>query len=400
MSESAIGTLDWVRATSRRIAERFGEPSPAPIVAVERALDALPRDAFLASLASMPLRNLPAMLASESIPLLRAARAASPLPRGSVSRIRAHGAASNPPGSASHLAVGFGQDSDGTFRIEARLQRPNVEAEIRARALAERHGAGRVRLATVHGVTAHSGSSRTFAGLGEQLALGASVGARDGAAGSVGAFVQTAEGREAVLSCSHILARSGLSQAGDEVFHPAPGAGRLGRPHAIGHLDRFEDLRLGGVRPWDAAVAVLAEGAGHCGNRVPSSLACDEAGRVLGAVACGPLPPFPTVCKVGQRTGWTTGRVEAENLSLEIEFQDLNRAVEIEDLIEIAWERREDPFSQPGDSGGLVFLRDGLAPVGLVVGGGEIELEDGTVAGRSYACRLDPLLAAWGLALL
>jgi hypothetical protein len=112
------------------------------------------------------------------------------------------------------------------------------------------------------------------------------------------------------------------------------------------------------------------------------------------------LSAFPKVAKIGRRTGQTFGRVIAEDLEHDIWFADLRREVAVSNLLEIEWEDDNKPFSEPGDSGSVVYLADSFEPVGLLVAGGTLELTDGTKLKRSYACLLSPILASWKLALV
>jgi hypothetical protein len=62
-----------------------------------------------------------------------------------------------------------------------------------------------------------------------------------------------------------------------------------------------------------------------------------------------------------------------------------------DNLIEVTWEDLRRPFTQPGDSGSLVFDPKTMKAVGLHFAGGEIK-RDGKRIGVSYACDIGAVL--------
>lgn len=71
-----------------------------------------------------------------------------------------------------------------------------------------------------------------------------------------------------------------------------------------------------------------------------------------------------------------------------------------DDVIEISWLAKDQPFSRPGDSGSIVFTKKGRNAVGLHFAGGVKQAEDGTELGVSYSCNLATALAVHGVALV
>jgi hypothetical protein len=392
-------TLDWARSVKNQL-ERGFTTDIAPITLLDSAIEHYPEDPFIQRLNHAPLRLLGPLMAcnaSEGIRTTPFARLVE-----GAERIAAQGEAA----SASKLAVGYGMREDESFGIEIRLQNPTVSALLRARNLVAHHGLDGASIGIVRQLTTHADGPHPASVQNDPLTLGSSVGVADGYAGTLGGFARNAGGQVGILSCSHILARSGAGRRGDAVYHPSPVDDAL-ESKRIGSLNLFEDMRKSGERPWDAAFA-LVEGEGpKCGhNVVPRGQRFPRQGSVLGREVRTPLPPFPNVAKIGRASGWTKGQVVAENFGpLEIWFPALNRNVTVSNLIEIAWGERDDPigkgdpFSKEGDSGSLIYLEKTLEPLGLLVGGGIVTKSD-TRYGRSYACPLAPILDKWRLELL
>ncbi len=388
------GTLDWARAVKNQL-ERGFVRDVAPMTLLDSAVQHYPEDPFVQRLNHAPLRLLTPLMACPAPDALGAISLAQMV--AGAERIAAQGEAA----SASTLAVGYGMREDDSFGIEIRLQNPSVSALLRARNLAALHGLDQGSIGIVRQLTTHAAAGPHPAAVqNDPLTLGSSVGVDEGYAGTLGGFARDADGQVGILSCSHILARSGAGRPGDAVYHPSPVDDAL-QSKRIGSLKLFEDMRKPGQRPWDAAFA-LVEGQGpRCGqNVIPKGQRFPKQGSALGREVRTPLSAFPNVAKIGRATGWTKGQVVAENFGpLEVWFPALNRTVAVSNLIEIAWAELDDPFSKEGDSGSLIYLEKSLEPIGLLVGGGFVTKGD-TRYGRSYACPLAPILDQWRLALL
>jgi hypothetical protein len=65
-----------------------------------------------------------------------------------------------------------------------------------------------------------------------------------------------------------------------------------------------------------------------------------------------------------------------------------------DDVIEVTWKSTKEPFSKPGDSGSLVFTKNGIVAVGLHFAGGVKRTNNGKTLGVSYSCDLEAVLKA------
>lgn len=385
-----LGTLEAAESLKHSLEAAFQQPE-STLRLIEHTRFLAPEDQFARGLSSTPIRELGVLLESTAPPFVSAAALAVPLPR-ITRRIIAQAEGPTP-----RLTVGYGATQAGSWRVEMRVQHPTVAAVLRARNLALEAGLSLRSLGILREITTHSGPHPASLD-NNPLTIGSSVGIAGGGAGTLGAFLRDEAGRPNLLSCSHVIARAGHAAAGEHVFHPSPRDRHA--PRLIGRLDRFTDLRDGSAKPWEAAVALIDPAAGWGGNVIPCGHGFAQEGRTFGAPWRGPLPPSPRVAKIGRRTGRTEGKVTLQNLNIDITFNDLGRAVEVEGLIEVAWDSLEAPFSEAGDSGSLVFLADTLQPIGILVGGGLVELGDGTIVGRSYASPIATFLDAWRMTLL
>jgi hypothetical protein len=104
------------------------------------------------------------------------------------------------------------------------------------------------------------------------------------------------------------------------------------------------------------------------------------------------------VCKIGRTTGFTVGRIGAVGLDNVPVHTSIGPMI-FNDVIEVDWESGRKPFSKPGDSGSMVFTKDGFWAVGLHFAGGQKKIRKKTV-GVSYSCNMASLLRTLRLALL
>ncbi len=102
------------------------------------------------------------------------------------------------------------------------------------------------------------------------------------------------------------------------------------------------------------------------------------------------------VLKIGRTTGLTYGRIWAFGY----EWKDEELVTRYTDFL-IAPDRvTGEPFSQPGDSGSLVVMKNGLRPVALMWGGYLQQLRGQRQESWTYATRLDRILDNLGVELL
>jgi hypothetical protein len=203
--------------------------------------------------------------------------------------------------------------------------------------------------------------------------------------GTLGALIQERGGRQFLLSCNHVLARSDQASAGEMTIQPGlidnsctpNGAGSGTRP--VGELSAWLPLNSRATNA-DAAIAQVSSRA------VNVSGAILELGARQSNGAIAPAPPGISssggkgetaslnlrVAKSGRTTGLTCGQVSALDLDVEVDYyKDCGETVRYLTKTftnQIAVEGSQ--FSDAGDSGALVVDAGNAEPVGLLFAGG------------------------------
>ena len=222
--------------------------------------------------------------------------------------------------------------------------------------------------------------------------MGLSVGHPGGSGGSIGPFVQLADGRTAFLCVTSVLVPK-LAAKGDLVHQPGPVDQEIltGRTR-VATLSHILPATAGQTNRVDVAAAVLLDGVTTAGNVVPQG--CPDSGLKIGNVLKPAELSFSDdVAFVGRTSGFSHGRVTALDCSLKVQVSaqhDDTRA--FEDAIEITGE--SGPFSLPGDGGALVYRRSDGGALGMIFAS-----TSGTVA-RTYLLPLQAALDAVGATLL
>ena len=217
----------------------------------------------------------------------------------------------------------------------------------------------------VRGYAANAGRCRP-------LRIGASVGHHRATAGTIGCFaVCRKSGMVGIVSNNHVLARSNQAAAGDDVLQPGRIDGvRNGRSlNRIASLGTFVPIDFAPNAPnyVDCAFAPLSGSPGHDGSTI-GPLDRSEPDQPMGA--CEELIfDRIEVRKIGRTTGPTKGFVQAisvDNLTVQMETGPRPRYALFHRQIAITGVERR--FSKPGDSGSLIYVKDGN-PVGLLFAG-------------------------------
>jgi hypothetical protein len=382
-------------ATAQRLKHALEEEFSAAVPSIsvlESAGEFLPGNDFAQSLREIPLRQLDHVMAARDAGLLGQAMRGRSL---NVSPSRISAQVGERP--APRLSVGYRPADNDAFALEVRLQYADVQSVLYAKSLAKKRIGGEVPIGVLSKVAAHGGGGVHPAALNNNpLTLGSSVAHVSGGPGTLGLFVQAGK-KPGFLSCSHVLANGGTARKGDAIHHPATADD--GMHHAkIGSLRQFVDLRGAGPYAMDAAVAELAGTVRSDGNKIPKGQGWPSEGRKLAAPLAGSVSRSKAVvAKIGRSTGHTTGSVSLENVGpFDIYIAGLGN-VTVTAMTEVRWDDLNKPFSVTGDSGSVAYLSDSLAPVGLVIGGGILEVGR-KKTGVSYLCPLAPILKAWGLA--
>lgn len=227
---------------------------------------------------------------------------------------------------------------------------------------------------------------------------GASIGHRDGTAGTMGALV-TRDGETFILSNNHVLALLNTGKAGDAILQPAPADGGNPDKHRIGDLAGFVPIRFTGEaddfsaedirsnqepagcaavllrllgRQFPAIMPGLETALQTNGNRVDAALArpyddlfVDSRIIELGGPPTGIADPAlgMTVYKSGRTSGLTMGRITQVDVTANIQYGE--RTARYVNQIMTT------PISERGDSGSLVVNEDREA-VGLLFSGSEV----------------------------
>ncbi len=206
------------------------------------------------------------------------------------------------------------------------------------------------------------------------LVMGCSMGHRKITAGTLGCFVADRDtGEILVLSNNHVLANENAAIAGDAILQPGTLVGGNLARSTIGKLKRFVKLKKTGTNLVDCAISSIKSNTTYRKNALGSF------GRLVGLG-----PEFPAkatkVHKVGRTTGETTGLItafELDNVVVEFDIGNLrfDNQIEIEGF-------DNDPFSEGGDSGSLIF-DENCEAIGLLFAGGDSGGSNGK--GLTYA---------------
>lgn len=180
--------------------------------------------------------------------------------------------------------------------------------------------------------------------------------------GTLGALV-TYNGQPHVLSNNHVVARSGAAASGEDIIQPGLIDVGCSTTRSGVVADFIGDIVPLGARNVDAALARIRTGA------------VDLTGAILNVgVPCSGVQNATAglaVAKSGRTTGFTTGNVQAVNVSVNVGYQrGCNQGkkftVSFTNQITIT----PGNFSAGGDSGSLIVSNDGTPnPVGLLFAG-------------------------------
>jgi hypothetical protein len=314
------------------------------------------------------------------------------------------------PKTAGRLAVGYSQRAKSEYQLEFRVQRYAGAAHRKAERFKSElaHDEANIEIIPLIEIPARSAieaitPGSALRGRKRPLHIGLSIGHASGGAGTLGAFVGDDDGREYILSNNHVLALMGQAKLHDPIYQPGrPDEARLMARHTVGELFDFSVVSREEHNDADSAVALLVDGIDHDGNKIPAGIGASLGGKSIASEAGDPvvlgMQKDETLCKIGRTTGFTEGRLSAIALS-NVPVRTPIGNVLFDNVIEINWTSPSQPFTQPGDSGSLVFTKKGLIPIGLHFAGG-LKRIAGKDVGVSYSCSLATVLAAHDVSLL
>jgi hypothetical protein len=218
------------------------------------------------------------------------------------------------------------------------------------------------------------------------LTIGSSTGHYLCSAGTLGFFARrVSDGAIGIVSNNHVIAANNEGKDGDDILVPGP-ADRGRRPlNVVAQLDGTYPRLNAKEQIVDCAFGRIVRGT----PANPLSLGRGERLKTSTVMAAGMIE----VEKIGRTTGRTRGRISAFELDdLDVDYCFgavwFTNQIEIESL-------DADPFSRPGDSGSLIFTRDGLQPLGLLFASSLIGGAHN--AGLTYANPIEDVLSALGV---
>lgn len=196
---------------------------------------------------------------------------------------------------------------------------------------------------------------------------GVSIGHVDITAGTLGGLVRDVEtGRVVILSNNHVLANSNEASIGDSILQPGPHDGGVDPDDQIATLTRFV--------PIDFSEGVE--------NRVDGAIAAPiSASDVLwNTIDIGPETPSDTrnvadadigrfVHKTGRTTEHTQGFIQAVFATIQVKYDLFQKATFVDQIV-ASQSPAEEPLSEGGDSGSLVYDAENKC-IGLLFAGSE-----------------------------
>ena len=303
------------------------------------------------------------------------------------------------------LAVGYSHLGKGSYRLELRVQRGNgaayrlaEEFKQKARQEANIEEVPRIEI-PLDPIDGELVGLKTLVQHKRPLHIGLSISHSDGPRGTLGAFATDDHGSLGILSNNHVLALMGAARLRDRVTQP--GMSNLA-DNEIGFLSNYILISRRRRDSSDAAFAILDGNIPHESNLIPSGLGFPFAGTTIKEIQPADellalLKANTPVCKIGSTTGFTEGRVTAIGVDNQAVETSLGPIV-FNNLIEVEHAPGKKPFTKPGDSGSMVFTKDGFWAVGLHFAGGFKTIGQKRV-GVSYSCNMAVVLRTLKLTL-
>jgi hypothetical protein len=217
-----------------------------------------------------------------------------------------------------------------------------------------------------------------------QLSPGLSIGHIRGYPGTLGCIVRVNSSSKdylGIISASHVLAINNTAEIGDPVLHPGYPDGPRVLTSRVGVLDNFtylvhhqkdpEDDNEGSEPSNTEDVAVVKlDDQQRCPqiNWVPNPKDPDRRIQLKGHLSIDETIRriAEPVYKVGRTSKFTKGILEHAVVHYPIRLPD-RKVYVYKNIFDVSFTNGE-AFSQPGDSGSIVYTSDGKA-VGLIIGG-------------------------------
>lgn len=284
------------------------------------------------------------------------------------------------------LGLGVSSAGEGGFNLAVRVQRRGLQShpaleDIRRRA----HDEVDVRYV---GRVFKLQDDR-FQGRLRPLRIGSSVAHQEVTAGTLGCFVETTDGDQAILSNNHVLADENQGSIADPILQPAPFDGGDVERDRVASLGAFVPLKLDEPNFVDCAIAMLDAGIDFDAVTLIEDL------RLAGSADAIDVGTHE-IEKLGRTTGRTRGRVtafEIDNLTVGYDAGLLrfDNQIEVEST-------GDGPFSLGGDSGSVVYIAESGLGFGLLFAGSDQGGSNGL--GVTYLNPLDVVLSELDVRLL
>lgn len=308
------------------------------------------------------------------------------------------------PKKEGRLAVGYSKIKKNTYQLELRVQRGEGAAYRRALEIKEMaKGEAKIEiLPTVEvpprGEVPEEGRIRLTNRI-RPLEIGISIGHLEGGAGTLGAFVELEDGSPAILSNNHVMALFNNAEPGNYIYQPGrQDVSRQMATNRIARLHDYVELSRSIRNHVDSAIAVIRDDITFRGNTIPHGVRHPRPGELVKLGDPLKLTANTVVSKIGRTTGFRQGFVTAialDNVPVRTPIGNLM----FDDTIEIEWFPDREPFTQPGDSGSLVFVEEDLSAIGLHFAGGHIKRGAKRI-GVSYSCNIRTVLEDYNASLM
>ncbi|MGZ5436266.1 MAG: hypothetical protein ACXWID_04545 [Pyrinomonadaceae bacterium] len=304
----------------------------------------------------------------------------------------------------SRLAVGYSQKSNGQYELELRVQSGKGAAYRKAQTFKElAKDEANIEIIPTIEIPAQSEVTprAVFTRNARPLHIGLSISHEEGTAGTLGAFVSDERDRDCILSNNHVLALMNKGRNGDRIYQPGyPDQDPLENTDEIATVSKVLVISKTRRNLVDAALAVIGQDSQgndleHTGNQIPRGFGFPMQGKAIAEAASAEamlesLRKDTAVCKIGRTTGFTEGSIGAVELD-NVPVRTSLGIVYFDHVIQVNWQSNTEPFSEPGDSGSLVFTKNEGIAVGLHFAGG-MRRVDGKELGVSYSCNISRVL--------
>jgi hypothetical protein len=272
---------------------------------------------------------------------------------------------------------------DGKFILVILTEKEDSRSQSEARAIAQSYPSlvETKVIGRAYSVNPRGGARKTLV---SPLNPGSSIGHIQGFPGTIGCIARSRRGSEdwlGVTSAAHVLSITNTAERDDTIIAPGHPDGPKNSANRCGSLARFIYLthyseKLTGANLLCCAdVALVRIDQGYEGERPDVTWVIDpqteQPMRVQGIIGKDEIFDYTgkTVYKVGRTTDLTEGILDLVRLQRQaIQLPD-GRLYLYTDVMTVE-KTGPQAFSEPGDSGALVYMADGRA-IGFVIGGTE-----------------------------